>query len=90
MIEDAFRERIQAWLRANNIDPSRVPVQPYVAVSEGQISIDMFVTNTEGRVQSDPSSPGRPWTKTFAVPLVVEPDAVVKLWIGPRCPECGQ
>jgi hypothetical protein len=85
-----YREQILAWLRANGIDPADVPGRARASVVDGMLTVPLYVRNEHGRLVIDPSDPLQPATHTVTVPVRVEPNADVLLWLTPRCETCGR
>jgi hypothetical protein len=65
-----YRERICAFLRANGVDPGRVPVDAYASICDGQLTVDILA-----------DVGGYSARRTIAVPLVVPPVGDVENWL---------
>jgi hypothetical protein len=93
MIRDAatdedFRREVCDWLRANNIDPRVVPVEPNLSVADGRITL-LCKVQRDGRDVIAPNG-YEVLTETVTVPLLVAPEGDVAEWVRPRCPTCGR
>lgn len=72
-------EAVQAWVRANGIDPNDVPVDPPLTIesSGGGVPVIRYTAllrNENGRPYPDPDT-GDAAAEERTVPLVVEPPA---------------
>jgi hypothetical protein len=77
-----------AWLRANGIEPTDVPIREVPTIADGQITCRVMV---RGRLGGRQLVNGEVATKTVTVPLKVKPPAVLLSWLGlpSECPNCG-
>lgn len=87
-----FRERVCAWLRANDVEPDRTPVDCDPTIADGRLTIRQWVTGPDGNHGRviDPADPNRLLTETITVPVLVEPDEDIAAWLRPGCPTCGR
>lgn len=88
--DEEFRTQILNWLRANGVKPEEVPAGVRATVTDGRLTIPVFVRDSEGHQIEDPSAPGTLATYTVTVPVVVPPSRDVELWLQPRCETCGR
>jgi hypothetical protein len=86
--DDAFREQVCDWLRANHVNPARIPLYPQASISNGQLTL-LRKVQRNGADVLDPSGT-EILTETITVPVLVEPTGDVATWLQPRCPECGR
>lgn len=84
-----FRDQILAWLRANDIDPSLVPARARASISDGLLTLPIYVRTAKGQLFVDPSTDA-PARHTVTVPVKVAPPPDVQLWLTPRCETCGR
>jgi hypothetical protein len=65
-------ERLGAWLRANGVEPDDTPAHASATTRDGQLTIDQFARDADGRLYLDPSGDEAARTE-IAVPLKAEP-----------------
>lgn len=70
---------ITAWLRANDIEPTRVPIHEVPWVRNGKVTTRVFL-HRNGRPYLIPNT-DRIAEETITVPLKVEPPAVLAAWL---------
>lgn len=82
-----LRGPICAWLRANGLDPNRIPTYAMITIGDGKITTDQL---PDGPVKVTPD--GRVVYETITVPLIEQPPAEIAeaLRLHPRCSECGR
>jgi hypothetical protein len=65
-------QRLGAWLRANGVEPDDTPAHASATVRDGQLTIDQFAQDADGKLYLDPSGDGAARTQ-IVVPLRAEP-----------------
>lgn len=93
-ITDELRASVCDWLRANDIDPKVIPVDPHMTLVCDQLTTPVQMVNASGHKMLDPAtaSTDHPTiavtTKTFTI--TVPPPADVAAWLKPQCRSCGR
>lgn len=86
---DELRNNVCTWLKANGIDPRRIPDNAYISLADDRLTTEEFLFDTDGKVQMVPG--GHESARTTATyTITVPPPADVAEWLRPRCPTCGR
>jgi len=88
--EDDYRKTVCDWLAANGINPRDVPTHARASIADGQLTIPMYVVDKKGHHVIDPNDPNAALTHAVTVPVKVQPNSDVELWLMPRCETCGR
>lgn len=86
---DELRGHVLDWLRANEIDPNRIPANPCMTLVGDQLTTDEHVYSETGKIQLAPGTDEvARTTKTYTITAPPPPD--VAEWLLPRCSTCGR
>jgi len=88
-INSSTNQQVCDWLRANGVDPGRIPADPRASMTDGQLTLLSKVRGPHG---GDLVSPDglEIMTETITVPVTVPPPPIVEIWLAPKCPTCGR
>lgn len=90
IVDDAnLLDQVRDWLRSNGIDPAEVPIGTRASVVDGNLTVELFDRDANGRLQIDPTT-DEVAKRTVTVPVIVQPSSAVENWLTPRCPTCGR
>ncbi|MDG4791992.1 hypothetical protein O7626_39960 [Micromonospora sp. WMMD1102] len=87
---EQHRQAVMDWLIENGINPNDVPINTIASVTDGKLTISLWVADEQGNHQIDPDNPIELARHTITVPLKVPPTYHVELWLAPTCPTCGR
>jgi hypothetical protein len=71
VMSESRREELCDWVRANGLDPGRIPADSTVRIEDGQLTVDEVVYGAEGRPKPSFSNPNSVQRTTRTVPLLV-------------------
>lgn len=82
--QTSAREQTCLWLRANNIDPTDVPLDCKLHITTGTdeqetLHYEAFVRSASGNIMVDPERPDKPWRVYRAVRCFTEPPPELKI-----------
>jgi hypothetical protein len=87
--DEAFHAQVFDWLTAHGIDPRTVPMSARASIADGKLTIPVKIASVRGSDVIEPFE-DQVATSTKTVPVIVEPNDDVKLWLVPRCESCGR
>lgn len=76
--DPAYRETVLAWLNANGIKGSYVPILERGSIADGKLSVRVFTGNR--LVKADDGTEERE-SAVFTVPVKVQPTGLVAEWL---------
>lgn len=88
-VAGSAHQQICDWLRANGLNPARIPINPHASMVDGQLTLLQKVRSPHGGDLVSPDGM-EIMTETVTVPVAVPPPPIVEIWLAPKCPTCGR
>jgi len=81
---DGLRDQVCAWLRANGIDPGRIPIDSTLTRSGDQLTFDVYARGADGKLIFSRSGKNELERASETRTITVEPPPAVVAWPGLR------
>jgi hypothetical protein len=65
------RERLCAWVQANDLDPKVIPMGSTIRVESDSVTVEEYAFDADGKMMRDPHDPNSALRTTRTVPLLV-------------------